>query len=82
MLRSIKQYAKAVKIGDPPLKNKINRRNYLQLSKQINKVIQCFNLDKEEDMNHLNALITAFTSPIPTNIYTDYDNKTKNQHKV
>lgn len=35
----------------------------------------------DQGPDDLSELITAFTSPIPTKILTDYDNKTKISHQ-
>ena len=37
-------------------------------------------IEKQEADNELDSLISAFTSPVPSHILTDYDNKTKKKH--
>lgn len=37
-------------------------------------------IEKSEADNELDSLISAFASPVPSHILTDYDNKTKKKH--
>jgi hypothetical protein len=49
-------------------------------------IVRIYNLnntdiEQKEENNELDSLISAFTSPVPSHILTDYDNKSKKKHK-